>query len=243
MTFTNQSSFAVTCEWGSHAVDALAAPDVLVVVDVLSFTTAVDVAVARGVTVLPYEFRDDSAEAYAAANDAELAASSRWEKQRYSLAPSSLTSAPSGLRLVLPSPNGSRIAFGARDRGFTVVAGCLRNARAVAAWVSGPGRRIAVVCAGERWPDGSLRPAIEDLIGAGAIIDHLSGDRSPEAHVAVAAFRDASGALLERVRASASGRQLEDRGFAQDVALASDLDDSTCVPVLVGNGFVDAASS
>lgn len=35
------------------------------------------------------------------------------------------------------------------------------------------GRTVAVIPAGERWADGSLRPAIEDLLGAGAFIREL----------------------------------------------------------------------
>ena len=237
-SFADQSGFAVMCEWGRHAVDTLAAPDVLIIVDVLSFTTSVDVAVSRGATVLPYEWRDGSARAYAAERGAELASDERRPTEGYSLAPSSLVSAPAGLRLVLPSPNGSHIAFSARDRGFTVVAGCLRNASAVAAWASANGRRIAVVPAGERWPDGSLRPAIEDAIGAGAIIDRLSSDRSPEALVAHAAFTDARGALLDRLSSCASGRELIDKGFRDDVELAAAMDVSDSAPVLIEDAFV-----
>jgi 2-phosphosulfolactate phosphatase len=94
----------------------------------------------------------------------------------WSLSPAALTSAPFTPRLVLPSPNGSAIAAAA-PRGV-VVAACLRNAPAAATWALQHGygtdeRPIAVIASGVRWPDGSLRLALEDGLGAGAVLAHL----------------------------------------------------------------------
>jgi 2-phosphosulfolactate phosphatase len=108
----------------------------------------------------------------------------------------------------------------------------------VAAWAQRAGKRIAVIPAGERWPDGSLRPAIEDLAGAGAIISRLRGRRSPEAGVAVAAFEDVRSCLREQLLLCCSGRVLAERGFAADVELAVQLDVSEVVPVLNGEAFI-----
>src|SRR3546814_14704136 len=79
-----------------------------------------------------------------------------------------------------------------RDR--TAFAGSLRNASAVAAAAQDAAaesirKRIAVIAAGEHWPGGNLRPAIEDLLGAGAIIERLQGRPSPEARAARAAYQ------------------------------------------------------
>ena len=50
-----QAGFDVGCEWGLQGIEALApTSDVVVVVDVLSFTTCVEVATANGATVLPH---------------------------------------------------------------------------------------------------------------------------------------------------------------------------------------------
>ena len=71
--------------------------------------------------------------------------------------------------------------------------------------VAGRGRDIAIIPAGERWPDGTLRPAIEDLLGAGAILDALDTPMSSEALVARESFRSAGAELGAVIRASVSG--------------------------------------
>ncbi|MEA1676491.1 hypothetical protein [Nitrospirillum sp. BR 11163] len=60
----------VHSEWGPAGVEALKHQvTVLVIVDVLSFSTAVDVAVGRGAVILPFPY-GDAAAARAAADDA-----------------------------------------------------------------------------------------------------------------------------------------------------------------------------
>src|SRR5208283_3811293 len=103
--------------------------DAVIVVDVLVFSTAVDIAVARGASVLPYRWRDSSAEAFAQSKGALLA--SPRSAGGYSLSPPSLRSIPAGAGLVLPSPNGSTLCTMAGA--VTTFTACLRNCRAVAA--------------------------------------------------------------------------------------------------------------
>jgi 2-phosphosulfolactate phosphatase len=78
-------------------------------------------------------------------------------------------------------------------------------------------------------PD-SLRPSIEDLIGAGAIVAALRGMRtSTEADVAAASFRANENRLLHVLRRCVSGRELVERGFPRDVDLAAAIDSTTAV--------------
>jgi 2-phosphosulfolactate phosphatase len=237
MAFFDQGDFDLRCEWGLAGIEQLAQADVIVIVDVLSFTTSVNVALGRGATILPYRWNDESAVEYARERNAELASPRSRRDGQYSLSPASLLQAPAGLRLVLPSPNGSSLAFAAMSRGAVVLAGCLRNASAVATHARQFGNQIAVVPAGERWPDGTLRPAVEDWLGTGAILKGLPGLRSPEAQAAIAAFDDAVGDLCGRLFSCPSGRELKERGFARDVELAAELDISSVVPILRGDEF------
>jgi 2-phosphosulfolactate phosphatase len=243
MTYFDQSRFDLRCEWGLSAITYLAPADVIIIVDVLSFTTSVEVAIGRGATILPYRWRDESAERYAREHHAELAGPRDGASGTYSLAPSSLIHAPRGLRLVLPSPNGSSIALSAMATGAIVLAGCLRNASAVAAFAARHGQQINVIPAGERWPDGTLRPAVEDLVGAGAILQSLPGRQSPEVRSAIAAFEAFAANLHEQLLSCSSGRELCERGFARDVEIASELDVSAVVPVLEGNAFTAAQAT
>lgn len=229
-SYTRQHSWSVRCEWGAQGIAALGADsEVIIIVDVLSFSTSVDVAVANGAVVYPYGWHDESAEHFAEAHQALLVHSRHRNTSSYSLSPVSLQTVPPGTRLVIPSPNGSSLSIATGT--VPTLAGCFRNARAVAHAAQTIGERISIIPAGERWADGSLRPAIEDWLGTGAIIAHLDGSCSPEADLARRAFLDARSELERYVGESASGNELRERGFADDIQIATALNVSECVPV------------
>jgi len=229
----------VAVEWGPAGAKVLSEScDVLVVVDVLSFSTALTVAVERGAKVWPHT-GGESAGQLARDIDAVLAGN-RSSHEGVTLSPASLRELPDDARLVLPSPNGSSIAFAAVNGALPVVAGCLRNAHAVARHLRDV-ERIGIVPAGERWGDGSLRPAYEDLVGAGAVVERLTAEEpgvelSPEAEAAAAAFR-----WLRPLAQCPSGVELIEKGYADDVTIAEEVDASDVVPVMVEGRFVAAS--
>jgi 2-phosphosulfolactate phosphatase len=241
MNFADQSPFLARCEWGLPALEHLAPAEIIIVVDVLSFSTCVEVATSRGARIFPWRWKDESAHEYAKEINAELAGTRDRFSGRYSLSPASLVSADPSLRLVLPSPNGSTLSLKARETGAIVVAGCLRNAAAIGAWLRAQRKSVTVIPAGERWPDGSVRHAIEDLIGAGAILSHFDTSRSPEAELAIAAYERFHNCLPETLIQASSGRELMERGFRADVELAATLDAGISVPILTEDGFQSAA--
>ncbi len=257
MTFTDQGGFAVRFEWGEEAVRSLAPHcDAVVIVDVLSFSTATDVALGRGAAVLPYRWKDESAARFAAQHGALLASRERGAGG-YSLSPASLATLPPGARLVLPSPNGATLSALAHEAGAgAVFTACLRNAPAVAAYIGASiearYRRVLVVAAGERWPGGTLRPAVEDLWGAGAVISALrssdlyGGGRttcSPEAQAAADAFLAVRPYLSVRLRECSSGRELTERGSGEDLTWAAAFGVSGAVPLLQGGAYRSVGGS
>jgi 2-phosphosulfolactate phosphatase len=235
-SWVDQRDHRVRFEWGPAGVEAVRS-DVVVIVDVLRFTTAVDAAVSAGVAVHPHRWRDPSAGELAARVGAHPADGTGGAT---SLSPASLVGLGRGARVVLPSPNGSTCAALAAGVGATVVAACLRNATAVSTWLNARAATVTVVACGERWHDGSLRPALEDHVGAGAVIAGLDGDRSPEAQAAAAVWHDAEGRVADVMRACSSGREQHQRGWADDLRYAEAVDASSAVPVLRDGAFVDA---
>jgi 2-phosphosulfolactate phosphatase len=253
-----QQHALVRMEWGLRGAEAIApGAGVVVVVDVLRFTTAVTVAVEAGASVYPFPWADESAKEFARRHDAKLAAGGLdatkpgggGSDEALTLSPAAIRAATGLTRLVLPSPNGSALAHALVGAGPRVVGGSLRNRTAVARWIADElirtgGQPIAVIAAGERWDDGSLRPAVEDLWGAGAIIAALSdfgvGDQSPEAWAAEASFRGVEEGIAAELADCGSGQELTLKGFSDDVAIAAELDASECVPVLTGERFLNA---
>lgn len=233
-----QLPYSVRCEWGLDGARAVVpGADLAVVVDVLSFTTCVSVAVDRGAKVFPYPWRDETAREFAAHHGAALAGPRGSEG--LSLSPASLRAASVLDRVVLPSPNGSAISHELAASAGQVVAVSLRNAAATAEWVHATlpaDAVIAVIAAGEKWTHGPLRPALEDELGAGAFIAGLAAagrhNFSPEAAAAAAAFDAAEPRLAAVLRGCSSGRELMDAGYADDVDIAAELDASSAVALL-----------
>jgi 2-phosphosulfolactate phosphatase len=241
-----QRNHGIRFDWGLSGARALAdEAGCTIVVDVLSFTTTVSIAVARGMAIYPFQWRDVSAHRFADSHAAELAVdrSELSAENPWSLSAASLLVAPFTSRLVLPSPNGSTISANAKG---TVIAASLRNGRAVAHAVLADGfgtpqRPISVIAAGEQWTtDQSLRPCVEDLLGAGLVISTLmqSGlDCSEEATLTARAYEtssDVAGALTR----CASGLELIADGFGADIAPAAEIHADVVVPVLHDGAFV-----
>lgn len=227
----DQSRYQVRFEWGTRGLARLAPADVVVVVDVLRFSSTVTSRVDAGETV-PLDAAAHAVSLKGAA--VARAAATRTAAQAAALAPSTAAQ--------------SSVASGPQP---LVLLGALRNASAVAdAIVAEQHRRgtrtsVAVIAAGEltsREPNADLRVAVEDLLGAGAVIDALSArgidHTSPESAAACESFRGLRGAVRHLLTASGSGQELLERGARDEVLAAADVDASASVPALRDGVFV-----
>jgi 2-phosphosulfolactate phosphatase len=247
MSLFNQSRFNARFEWGLKGCQEIAPHSgVVVVVDVLSFSTAVDVALSRGVIILPAYDYDESAQKLALEKNAEMAVRRKdlVDGNQYSLSSLPWMNAESGTRVVLPSLNGARICLKASELCSNVICGCLRNANAVAEKARSMGNVVSIIAAGEKYPDdlNIMRPAFEDLVGAGAILCALNATApSPEAITAIGAFKACENRLQTLLLDCESGRELVKAGFREDVTIASELNVSRIIPVLIDGEFRDGS--
>lgn len=254
VTVFEQDGYDLRVEWGLDGVRALGPHcAVLVVVDVLVFSTTVDVALSRGARVLPLPWRDERAAEAAAAAGATLVPSGLAPQDDgqpvattgdgWTLRPSSLVDLPPDQFLAIASANGGTLCAAAAETGATVLAGCLRNAAAVgarAAEIAGD-RPVGIIAGGERWKGDmtTLRPALEDYLGAGAIAAAVPGRAAPSAEASLAAmsYLAASKDIGTLLADCVSGRELAVAGTPDDVKLAGEVNASTVVPVLEAGVF------
>jgi len=224
-----RSGFEVKCEWGEEGILHLRSwAEVIIIVDVFSFSTCIDVIMSCGSIVYPYWFKDESVEVFAQQKNAHIAVARG--KSGFTLSPESLIQFPKDSALVLPSPNGATLSLLPIDS--IVMSGCLRNASSVAKAAMKAGRKIAVIPAGERWNNNKLRVSYEDLVGAGAIISAINGIKSSEASFASLAFKHSSDHNFKDLSECVSSLELIEHGYPNDVRIALQYDVSYMVPCL-----------
>ncbi|MGD8192391.1 2-phosphosulfolactate phosphatase [Brevibacillus ginsengisoli] len=244
-----QHPFTCRIEWGKRgAREAAKRGDITIIVDVLSFSSTVVTALHFGAIIYPYPPPiNEQAANYANLVGAELllgrAEAARLGKP--SLSPVSFGAEHAGNKFVLCSLNGAACTWLASQVPALLV-GSLLNASAVAHTAnrlqSKTGANITVVPCGEHWnqvqaDENGLRPAIEDYLGAGAILSKLDGSKSPEAQVCIGAFHSSESKIAELLWECGSGRELREFGFAEDVRHCSRLDVYQNVPILDHNFF------
>jgi 2-phosphosulfolactate phosphatase len=237
----DQAGYRCRLEWGRRgARAAVARGDVLVVVDVLSFASATITAIEHGAIIYPCRHDEDPAiVAERVGGEAAVGRRDVPHSGRFSLSPLTYLHAGPGTRIVLGSPNGATCSRYASQVPYLFV-GALLNAAAVAAAITSVLKTtehcVTLLACGERWTtpseDGELRFAIEDLLGAGAILARLPFAKSPEARVCEDTFTSAQADLATVLWECGSGRELRERGFGADVEHAARLNLYAAVPVM-----------
>jgi 2-phosphosulfolactate phosphatase len=228
-------------DWGAQgARQAAERGDIVVVVDTLSFSTAVITAVQRGAVVYPCP-EDGNACKLARQVGAEVAVPRHRVpvEGKYSLSPETYRAIESGTRIVLPSLNGGGCIQAAEQAPYLFI-GALVNATAVAErlslQMSESGLSTTIVACGEIESNSAgesfLRMAVEDYLGAGAILAALDLGLTTEAHVCREAFRGSRHDLGAIMRGCRSGLDLREQGYGEDVDWAARLDSCPSVPML-----------
>jgi 2-phosphosulfolactate phosphatase len=242
----SQAPYQCRFDWGiSGTLRAVSRGDVVLLVDVLSFSTSTAIAVSRGALIYPCAITDDPREiARQIGGEAAVDRNQVPAAGKYSLSPGSLVDVNRGQRIVIPSLNGATCSRSATHATITMTAALVNagvTARVISAALVGRNRSVTIVACGEREKEsntGDLRMAIEDYLGAGAIIARLDCTKSPEAQVAEAAFRNCKSDLQALLWDSVSGRELRAIGFGEDVKCAANIDSVDAVPVLKDGFFV-----
>jgi 2-phosphosulfolactate phosphatase len=209
------------------------------VVDVLRATTTITTALANGASgVIPVLVPEDAAALgqrlgrervlFCGERDAVRIEGFDLDNSPASFPPEIVA----GKTLVFTTTNGTR-ALRAVSSAASVRIGALVNRSAVArALAADTARDIVVVCAGV---DGAF--ALEDAIGAGAIVDALvallpDAELRDGARAAALLYRSVEHRLAEAIGSADHAQTLAERGFAADVARCAAIDTLDLVPTL-----------
>ncbi len=208
------------------------------VVDVLRASTTIAVALANGAAgVIPVtEPGDAIALGHRLGRDRVLFCGERNAERidGFDLdnSPASFTpEAIAGKTLIMTTTNGTR-ALRAVATAASVRTAALVNRTALADALAHEEGAIVIVCAGDA--DGF---ALEDAIGAGALVDTLltligEVELKDGARAAALLYRSVAGRLAEAVASSDHAQSLSRKGFARDVTRCAALDTVNVVPTL-----------
>lgn len=233
-------------DWGRRgARRAAARGDILVIVDVLSFSAVTATSLHHGGMIYPCTEKENvNVLARRIGGEAAVRRTDVPQKGRFSLSPLTYIDMESGTKVSIKSPNGATCSRLARKAPY-VISGGLLNAQAVAGAVAEiiekKSMAVTVIACGERekspGQDGPIRWAVEDYLGAGAVISFLQYAKSPDATVCESAYRMNRDNLDQILWECPSGLELREVGFGDDVIHSARLNIYDSVPMMFKHHF------
>ncbi len=216
-------SRAVDLGWGDAGVQrAMADGSIVVIVDVLRFSSTVTTAVANGFTIAPCARAEDAARL---AESTGAIPSGPTGRARYSLSPLDYLNPHEPEEVALVSPNGAALCASLGEQPGYIA--CLLNARTAGRLLRSiseqTGRGVMLVAAGEAVEDqernlADRRFALEDYLGCGALLAELRMEMTADATVCCRAFEASSQDYPRLIRECASGQYLVCRGQEYDIS-------------------------
>nr|MBA4405257.1 2-phosphosulfolactate phosphatase [Nanoarchaeum sp.] len=243
----------VKLDWGTEGLNfAVKNNNIVVVVDVLRFSSAVVTAIANGFVIYPIS-NFEKGKIFADSIGAEI--SGETGKSKFSLSPLSFLKNRDNKnkKVVLYSPNGAACCELVKN-GCIAYIGSLLNAKVVGKQAfkiaKNKNLNVTIVAAGEKratisgekvlyTKENSRRVfAVEDYLGCGAIISYINLPKSPEAEICESAFVGLKDKLKELLFNSFSGRYLMQNNKSKDVDFVSQLNYYNVIPV-ISKGKID----
>ncbi len=232
-------------DWGpAGASRAAQRGDLVVLVDTLSFSTCAAIANMRQAYIYPCADRQE-ADRIKKSHGGEIAVGRKEVPYhgKFSLSPLTYADVDPGARIILPSPNGAVCSRCCSMAEF-VMTGAFVNARALALAVNEILKHrvlnTTVIACGERVETDiadNIRWAIEDYLGAGAIISYLRTSKSIEAQLCESVFIRNHDRINVIMLECESGRELSNLGFRNDVIYSAQLNLCQSVPILRNGRF------
>jgi 2-phosphosulfolactate phosphatase len=144
-----------------------------------------------------------------------------------------------GKILILSSTNGTK-AIKRSGNAFRIITGCIRNAGAVAEYLTSADRDVVFYLSG-RIGEFSL----EDAVGAGVIIGKIQAPEtavySDSALVCMDSAEKYSSDLVGMFKKTFHGKYLESLGLGRDLEFCAEMDRSSVVPVVSGDALIKKA--
>ncbi len=232
-------------DWGVHGVkQAVKKGDIIIIVDVLSFSTSVAIAVKNSAFIFPALSNEDAVNIKDQFNtEISVKRNEVPSKGNFSLSPATYYEIEPETKIALLSPNGATCTKQV-DNSQSVFCGALVNCSTVAEAAFNEAVKqnsnITVIACGERLKGTDdiykIRMAVEDYLGAGAILSKIPLPKTAESIVCENAYGKLVNHVPDLIWKCESGVELREINFGNDIHIATNLNSIPVAPVY-RNGF------